>query len=109
MNMRDSIRVLNKLARLWGVQTAYYDVSHQRRQASIETILSVLTALGAPISSFRDIVPAWRERQLELWRRLLEPVVVARVPAVALARRERYPEKMKSERLRLLKLIIWFL
>jgi 4-alpha-glucanotransferase len=77
MNIRGSIRVLNKLAHLWGVQTVYYDVSHQRRRASVETILSVLTALGAPVSSFRDVVPAWRERQSELWQRLLEPVVVA--------------------------------
>jgi 4-alpha-glucanotransferase len=77
MNLRNSIKVLNKLAHLWGVQTVYYDVSHQRRRASIETILAVLTALGAPISSLRDIVPAWRERQLGLWQQLLEPVVVA--------------------------------
>jgi 4-alpha-glucanotransferase len=77
MDLQNSIRVLNKLANLWGVQTVHYDISHQRRRASIETLLAVLTALGAPISSFRDIVPAWRERQLELWRRLLEPVVVA--------------------------------
>jgi len=77
MNLRNSTRVLNKLAYLWGVQTVYYDFSHQRRRASIETVLAVLTALGAPISSFRDIVPAWRERQLELWQRPLEPVVVA--------------------------------
>jgi 4-alpha-glucanotransferase len=77
MDLQNSIRVLNKLANLWGVQTVHYDISHQRRRASIETLLAVLTALGAPISSFRDIVPAWRERQLELWRRLLEPVFVA--------------------------------
>ena len=39
---------LNKLARLYGVQTAYYDVHHRRRQASPESLLAILRSLGAP-------------------------------------------------------------
>ena len=70
-------RLLYQLAHLYGVQTAYYDVSHHRQQVSTEALLAVLQSLGAPIASLQDVPSAWRERRQELWQRPLEPVAVA--------------------------------
>jgi 4-alpha-glucanotransferase len=68
---------LLQLARLYNVQTAYYDVTRRRRQASAEGLLSVLRALGAPVKSLDDVAPALRERKQALHRRMMEPVTVA--------------------------------
>ncbi len=70
------IRPLHQLAQSYGVQTAYWDVSHQRRQASAEALLAVLKSLGAPLRTLQDVPTALRERRQGLWRRLLEPVTV---------------------------------
>jgi 4-alpha-glucanotransferase len=72
-----SVRFLHQLARLYDVQTAYYDVNHHRQEASEESLLAVLRSLGAPVASLRDVPLAWRELQQALWRRVIEPVVVA--------------------------------
>lgn len=69
---------LHRLAQLYGVQTAYYDCNHVRKQATDESLLGVLRSLGTPVADYRDISPALRERCQELWQRVLEPVVVAR-------------------------------
>jgi len=68
---------LNQLARLYDVQTAYYDVNHRRKQVSVESVMGILKALGAPVASEKDIASAIRERTLSLRRRLTEPVTVA--------------------------------
>jgi len=78
MSSLSSVRFLHQLARLYGVQTAYYDVFHRRQQASSESILAILRSLGAPIVTFQDIPSAYRERRQALWQRMLEPVIVAR-------------------------------
>lgn len=61
--------------------TSYVDVESRRIRASRESLLSVLEALGAPVSpdtaSPRDVEVALRSRRRELWRRTVEPVVVA--------------------------------
>ncbi|HMC05204.1 MAG TPA: 4-alpha-glucanotransferase, partial [Actinomycetota bacterium] len=61
--------------------TTYVDVEARRIRASREALLSVLEALGAPISpdaaSPRDVGLALRARRRELWRRTVEPVVMA--------------------------------
>ena len=69
--------LIYQLAHLYGVQTAYYDVTHHRQQASVQALLAVLRALGAPVETIRDIPPAWRERRQALWQQPLEPVAVA--------------------------------
>ncbi|MFQ6031233.1 MAG: 4-alpha-glucanotransferase, partial [Dehalococcoidia bacterium] len=70
-------RPLHQLARLYGVQPAYYDViARRRRQASEESLLAVLRALGAPVESLTDVPAALREQKQAVWRRLAEPVVV---------------------------------
>jgi len=68
---------LSTLARMHGVQTAFYDVEDRRQQASPEAVLSVLRALGAPVETFADVSDALRERRRELWARAVEPVTVA--------------------------------
>jgi len=68
---------LLQLARLYGVQTSYYDVNHRRQQASAEALLSVLRALGAPVETLDDAPAALRERRRDLFRQCIEPVVVA--------------------------------
>lgn len=77
MSALSSVRFLHQLARLYGVQTAYYDVSHHRQGASIEALLSVLQSLGAPVATLQDVPSAWRERRQAQWQRMLEPVAVA--------------------------------
>lgn len=74
-----SVRVqsLHRLAHLYGVQTAYYDVARRRRQASPDALLHILRALGAPLESFQDVPAAIRQRREALWKRYVEPVVVA--------------------------------
>jgi len=71
-------RPLRQLARLYGLQLAYYDIIVRRRRwASAESLLAVLRALGAPIDRPGDAPEALRARLLEPWQQLAEPVVVA--------------------------------
>ena len=69
--------LLEQLARLYGVQTAYRDAAGHRRQAASESLLAVLRALGAPVAGPADVAAALRERRQEVWRRCCEPVTVA--------------------------------
>jgi len=67
---------LYQLARLYNLQTAYYDVAHHRQQTSVESLLAVLQALGVPVVSLHEVTSALRERRLSIWQRILEPVTV---------------------------------
>ena len=69
-------RDLQRLARRYGVQTAYYDMEHRRHQASAESLLTVLSLLGAPVSRHGDILSALREHEIGLWQQTIEPVNV---------------------------------
>jgi 4-alpha-glucanotransferase len=77
MSSPSSARFLHQLARLYGVQTAYYDVTHHRQQASLESLVAVLRSLGAPVAKLQDVPSAWRERQQALWQKAMQPVIVA--------------------------------
>jgi 4-alpha-glucanotransferase len=77
MNTSKSFGELYRLAQLYNVQTAYYDVNHRRKQVSAEALLGALKALGAPVASMNDILSALRERRQSLRRRMMEPVTVA--------------------------------
>ena len=68
---------LGRLARAYGVQTAYYDIARRRRQVSSGTLLAVLKALGAPLERAGDAGEALREHEQARWRRPSDPVVVA--------------------------------
>jgi 4-alpha-glucanotransferase len=71
-------RALLDLARSWGVELAYTDaLSGATREASAESLLAVLRALGAPLERAADARDALRARRQAAWRRALEPVSVA--------------------------------
>jgi 4-alpha-glucanotransferase len=70
------VRGLQELTRLYGVQTAYYDITHQRRRAAPEVLLRVLQALGAPLDRLSDVPAALRARRAEPWLRGVEPVTL---------------------------------
>ena len=55
--------MLNRLARLHGVETSYLGMDGRRKFASPESLLLVLQALGAPLSSLRDVPDALREKE----------------------------------------------
>lgn len=74
---RPEVPGLATLARMYGVQTAFYDVDARRQQASPAALLQVLRALGAQVESFADVGKAIRERRQQVWRHGLDPVSVA--------------------------------
>ena len=77
MTAGNELLSLHNLARAYGVETAYRDIENRRQVASPEALLAVLKALGAPVDSMEDVAGARRERRQTLWRRPLEPVLVA--------------------------------
>jgi 4-alpha-glucanotransferase len=71
-------RDLQRLASLYGVQTAYQDAFGARRAAGAEALIAVLRALGASIQEVKDAPHAIRLRELAIWRRVLDPVLPLR-------------------------------
>jgi len=96
---RTQLHSLQQLARLYGVQTAYYDFKHQRQQASPEALLPVLRALGAPVGHLGDVPAALRMRRQALCKRFVEPVAVA-WEGGPLALELRMSTKLASQRIR---------
>jgi len=78
MSPDSGIPFLNRLARLYGIQIAFYDVTRHRRQASPESLLDLLRSLGAPVETDSDVRLAFREKWRDIWQRPLEPVNVIR-------------------------------
>ena len=76
MKARSTRQDLFKLAKSYGLQIAYYDMDHRRQQASIESLVTVLNILGAPINRPDDASHALREYNQEIYRQPLEPVSV---------------------------------
>ena len=74
MSERD---LLHRLARLYGVQTSYCNITGRLVEPPPETILSVLGMLGAPVERMDDVPDALRQRRDFLWRRVIDPVLVA--------------------------------
>ncbi len=71
------MHLLHDLARLFRVQTVYYDAAGRLRQPPREAIMSVLRTLGAAVENADDLKDALRQRRQFLWQRGLEPVVIA--------------------------------
>jgi len=69
--------LLVNLARLYNVQTAHYDGFGRFVEPPREAILGVLRTLGAPVERMEDLADALRLRRQFLWRRSIEPVIVA--------------------------------
>jgi 4-alpha-glucanotransferase len=68
---------LHRLARLHGVQTAYYDNDGRRIGASAEVLMGALRALRVPLRGAAHVPRLLAHRERELWERVVEPVVVA--------------------------------
>ena len=68
---------LRELARSYGIQVEYVDTSGQTQDASVESLLAVLRALGAELSGPEGAAGALADRRLASWRRPIEPVIVA--------------------------------
>ncbi len=68
---------LEQLAELYGVQTSYEDVRHQRQHASPGALLAVLGDLGAGVRSMDDLPAALARRRHALAAEGIEPVLVA--------------------------------
>ncbi len=69
--------LLHHLARLFKVQTVYYDAAGHLIQPPAEAILSVLCTLGAAAENMNELAGALRQRRQFLWQRGIDPVVVA--------------------------------
>lgn len=67
---------LLQLAKLYGVQTSYHDVARRRRHASEETLLTVLRAMGVPVSSAADAPQLMRFYRQKFWHSILSPVTI---------------------------------
>ncbi|MFH1646891.1 MAG: 4-alpha-glucanotransferase, partial [Chloroflexota bacterium] len=67
---------LYRLAHLYNVQTAYYGANHRWQRATVDSLLAVLRAMGAPVASLNDVPSALRSRRQSLHRRMMEPVTV---------------------------------
>jgi 4-alpha-glucanotransferase len=97
---------LHNLARLYNVQTVYYDAFGRRVEPPAEAVLGALRLLGAPLEHMDDAGEALRARRLSLWQRGLEPVVTAwdgaplelslRVPAALGDARVRYRVELEN-------------
>ena len=70
-------RDLHQLARLHGIQTAYQDITGQRRTASPEAILAVLRAMRFDIESLEDVPRVLEASRRAMSGRGVEPVLVA--------------------------------
>ena len=68
---------LQRLARLYGVQTAYRDGFRQMRQPHPEALFAVLRELGADLAKPEDAPRALRRAETERWERMVDPVSVA--------------------------------
>lgn len=68
---------LQRLARLYGIQTSFQDAMGKQVEAGPDSLLAVLGSLGAEVEGAGDVAEALRARQEELAERVLEPMVVA--------------------------------
>lgn len=68
---------LQELAGLYGVETSYTDGLDRPCEPPAEALVAVLRSLGAPIDSAANVPNAIREREAEMSKRLIEPVIVA--------------------------------
>ncbi len=67
---------LEDAARAWGIETEYWDVWHQRHQASRETEAAILASLGANPATQASLREALEDRELREWRAVLPGTIV---------------------------------
>jgi 4-alpha-glucanotransferase len=68
---------LADLAESMGVQTSYVDATGQTREATVDDLRRVLSALGLPVEKASDARDALREQTLRTWRSPVPPVSIA--------------------------------
>jgi 4-alpha-glucanotransferase len=68
---------LRELARSYGVQLDYVGMDGRTQPAPARSLLAVLRALGAEVSSEDDVPAALADRKRAIWKKRVEPVVVA--------------------------------
>ncbi len=73
--MKAGLAQLHTLAILYGVRTAYLDMTNQTRSASVESLLAALRTLGAPLSGLADVPTAIKEKLQKQWLEPMEPVI----------------------------------
>ncbi len=71
--------MLRRLADAYGVATDYVDQGGAHRDVDEQTVRAVLAALDVDTSSPESLLAALEARSTRDWRRILPPVVVARV------------------------------
>ncbi|MGQ4549521.1 4-alpha-glucanotransferase [Dermabacteraceae bacterium P13077] len=69
---------LRQLARELGVGTEYWGFDGNLHDVSTQTLVKVLAALGWQVSSDADLARVRTERELNEWRRVLPPSLIAR-------------------------------
>ena len=67
---------LQQLCQLYGINTSYRDMNGLTREASVETLMAVLQALGARVRHSEDIISALRLKHLQDWQTAIPPVIV---------------------------------
>lgn len=67
---------LEALARLYGVEPGYHDISGRHRPASDDAMLALLRALGAPLAGFAEVDDALRSESWARASRVLDPVQI---------------------------------
>jgi 4-alpha-glucanotransferase len=73
----DSFTQLQTLAGMYGIQTSYLDVRNELVTASPGSLLAILRSLGCRAGDIADVSQAIADRQGELDRLILQPVIVA--------------------------------
>jgi len=68
---------LIELARLYGIETSYVDMTQQRRDADPDALLLVLRAMGVDLNGMDDVPDSLRRRKDEMQKLVVEPVMVA--------------------------------
>jgi 4-alpha-glucanotransferase len=76
-HVESSPRPLTRLAGLYNVQTRYRDALGRERVSPDDSVILTLLALGAEVNRESGLMSAIRSRELELWSRMIDPVVVA--------------------------------
>jgi 4-alpha-glucanotransferase len=70
-------RLLHLVTRLFNIQTAFHDACGNLIRTPPEAVLRILYMLGAPVERMDDLADALRQRRQFLWRRGIDPVLIA--------------------------------
>jgi 4-alpha-glucanotransferase len=74
--MTSVLSQLHTLAGLYGIKTSYLDMNGRTKEASTDSLLATLKALGAPLAGLPDIPDAITKKRNNYWLEPVEPVVL---------------------------------